>query len=52
MCVTRFYGGPVSLRASTCRGVAISKLPMVEIASVAEFTLSVVEGLPRNDSGR
>ena len=33
------------------RGVAISKLPIVEIASVAEFTLSAVEGLPRNDNG-
>jgi hypothetical protein len=25
---------------------------MVEIASVAEFTLSSVEGLPRNDNGQ
>jgi len=37
------------LRAPSCRGVAISKPSIVEIASVAEFTLSVVEGPPRND---
>ena len=40
------------MRAPSCRGAAISKLSMVEIASVAEFTLSSVEGLPRNDNGQ